>query len=115
MSIFTGALTRTVAVSKKSSWHQKLRGVSLFRAIYFSPVVTPTVVAAVVWSFLYNPGQGLINTFVETISLGHLGPYNWLSDEKMALPAHGIGNLAGRRFPDGHLPGRITANPRVVV
>jgi multiple sugar transport system permease protein len=67
--------------------NQKLRGVSLFRAIYFSPVVAPTVVAAVVWSFLYNPGQGLINSLVETISFGHLGPYNWLSDEKLALPA----------------------------
>lgn len=67
--------------------NQKLRGVSIFRTIYFSPVVTPTVVVAVVWSFLYNPGQGLINALIKTISFGHLGPYNWLSDERLALPA----------------------------
>jgi multiple sugar transport system permease protein len=67
--------------------NQKMRGVTLFRTIYFSPVVTPLVVVAVVWSFLYNPGQGLINEFIKAISFGHLGPYNWLSNTTLALPA----------------------------
>jgi len=67
--------------------NQKLRGVTLFRTIYFSPVVTPLVVVAVVWSFLYNPGQGLINEFIKAISFGHLGPYNWLNNPGLALPA----------------------------
>jgi multiple sugar transport system permease protein len=67
--------------------NQKMRGVSIFRTIYFSPVVTPLVVVAVLWSFLYNPGQGLINDFIKTISFGHLGPYNWLNDAKLALPS----------------------------
>ena len=67
--------------------NQKLRGVTLFRTIYFSPAVTPLVVVAVVWSFLYNPGQGLINEFIKAISFGHLGPYDWLNNPGLALPA----------------------------
>ncbi len=67
--------------------NQKMRGVTVFRTIYFSPVVTPLVVVAVIWSFLYNPGQGLINEFIKTISFGYLGPYNWLNDTRLALPA----------------------------
>ena len=68
--------------------NQKMRGMAVFRTIYFSPIVTPLVVVAVVWSFLYNPGQGLINEFIKTISFGHLGgPYNWLSNPALALPA----------------------------
>ncbi len=67
--------------------HQKIRGVSVFRTIYFSPVVTPLAVISVVWAFLYNPGQGLINAFIETVSFGHLGPYTWLDDANLALPA----------------------------
>ncbi len=67
--------------------HQKLPGVKLFRTIYFSPVVTPMVVVAIVWSFLYNPGQGLINAFLHTISFGYLGPYQWLDSPVLALPA----------------------------
>ena len=67
--------------------NQKMRGMAVFRTIYFSPIVTPLVVVAVVWSFLYNPGQGLINEFINAISFGHLGPYNWLSNPALALPA----------------------------
>ena len=67
--------------------NRKIRGVTVFRTIYFSPVVAPLVVVAVVWSFLYNPGQGLINEFIKAISFGHLGPYDWLSNPELALPA----------------------------
>ena len=67
--------------------NQKMRGVIVFRTIYFSPVVTPLVVVAVIWSFLYNPNQGLINEFIKAVSFGHLGPYNWLDDVRLALPA----------------------------
>lgn len=67
--------------------NQKMRGMAIFRTIYFSPIVTPLVVVAVIWTFLYNPGQGLINEFINAISFGHLGPYNWLSNPQLALPA----------------------------
>jgi multiple sugar transport system permease protein len=67
--------------------NQKLRGMAVFRSIYFSPVVTPLAVISVVWAFLYNPGQGLINAFLKAISFGHLGPYTWLNDANLALPA----------------------------
>jgi len=67
--------------------NQRLRAMAVFRTIYFSPIVTPLVIVAVVWSFLYNPGQGLINEFIRTISFGTLGPYNWLSNPALALPA----------------------------
>lgn len=67
--------------------NQKIRGVKLFRALYFMPVVVPMVVVAVIWFFLYNPGVGTINAFLRAVSLGHLGPFNWLGDPKLAFPA----------------------------
>jgi len=67
--------------------NQKLKAVNLFRTIYFSPVVTTMVVVAIIWTFLYNPGQGFINAIIHAISFGHLGPYNWLRNPKLALPA----------------------------
>ena len=66
--------------------NQKIRGVNTYRTFYFSPVVTSMVVIAVVWTFLYNPA-GLINTFIGIISLGTLGPYNFLQDTKLVFPA----------------------------
>jgi multiple sugar transport system permease protein len=67
--------------------NQKIRAVNFFRTIYFGPVVVTWVVVSVIWYFLYNPGEGLINEFITTISFGYLGPYNWLNDPKLAFPA----------------------------
>ncbi len=67
--------------------NQKIRGVNLFRTLYFMPVVVPMVVVAVVWFFLYNPGVGTINAFLKAISFGRLGPFEWLADPKLAFPS----------------------------
>jgi multiple sugar transport system permease protein len=67
--------------------NQKLKGVNVYRTIYFTPVVTTMVVVAIIWTFLYNPGQGLINAFIQTISFGRLGPYSWLQNTKLVFPS----------------------------
>ena len=67
--------------------NQKLRFVNVFRTVYFSPVVTTMVVVAIIWTFLYNPGEGLINAFIQTVSFGRLGPYDWLTTTRLAFPA----------------------------
>ncbi|HEY52897.1 MAG TPA: sugar ABC transporter permease [Caldilineae bacterium] len=67
--------------------NQKIRAANFFRTIYFSPVVITMVVVSVIWFFLYNPGEGLINKFIEAASFGLIGPQNWLNDPKLAFPA----------------------------
>lgn len=67
--------------------NQEIRGVNLFRTIYFSPVVTSMTVISIVWTLLYNPGEGLINAFLQAISFGALGPYDWLKSTQLAFPA----------------------------
>ncbi len=66
--------------------NQKIQGVNVYRTIYFAPVVTSMVVVSIVWTFLYNP-VGLINAFIQTISFGQLGPFNWLQDTKLVFPS----------------------------
>lgn len=67
--------------------NKELKGMNIFRTVYFGPVVTAMTVVAIVWTFLYNPGEGLINAFLQAISFGKLGPYNWLLDTKLVFPA----------------------------
>jgi len=67
--------------------NQKLKGMNLFRTIYFAPVVTSMVVVAIVWTFLYNPGEGLINAFLKFISFGKIEPQSWLLNTKLVFPA----------------------------
>jgi multiple sugar transport system permease protein len=67
--------------------NQQLKSMNIFRTIYFGPVVTAMTVVSIVWTLLYNPGEGLINAFLQAISFGKLGPYNWLMDTKLVFPA----------------------------
>jgi ABC-type sugar transport system permease subunit len=57
---------------------------TLFRVGYYLPVVTSIVAIAVVWRFVLNPDQGLLNMLLG--SLGINGP-NWLADPALAMPA----------------------------
>jgi multiple sugar transport system permease protein len=57
---------------------------SLFRTIYFAPVVTTIVAVAVVFRFLYHGRVGLLNQF---LGLFGVAPIDWLGDARWAMPA----------------------------
>ena len=57
---------------------------TLFRVGYYLPVVTSIVAIAVVWRFLLNPDQGLLNMLLA--GLGIKGPA-WLADPLLAMPS----------------------------
>ncbi|WP_392542386.1 carbohydrate ABC transporter permease [Oryzobacter telluris] len=64
--------------------NQRMRGRSLFRAAYFLPVVTSWVVVALVWKWLLNPTNGLVNTVLGAVGLPEPG---WWTDPAWALPS----------------------------
>ncbi|MDK2981093.1 MAG: multiple sugar transport system permease protein [Chloroflexota bacterium] len=80
-------LQTSLALALAMLINQPLKGMNIFRTIYFGPVVTAMTVVSIVWTLLYNPGEGLINAFLQAISFGKLGPYNWLLDTKLVFPA----------------------------
>lgn len=63
-----------------------LRGISIYRAIYFVPVVSSTVAVALMWQWLYQPDFGLIN-YVLGWLFPHLSPIRWLASPTWAMPA----------------------------
>ena len=63
--------------------NRMLLGKSVWRSMFFLPVVTPTVAAAMVWILLFNPGFGLVNFVLRALGLDGL---NWLADKTWALP-----------------------------
>ena len=62
--------------------NQKLRGVLVYRTIFFLPVVTMPAAIAVVWRWLYNGDYGLINYVLKLFSI--TGP-RWVADPHTAL------------------------------
>jgi multiple sugar transport system permease protein len=63
-----------------------LRFRALFRTAFYLPVVTPFVVSAILWKWLYNGDYGLFNYY---LLKAHIidGPLLWLSDKNLAMPA----------------------------
>ena len=60
-----------------------IRGRRLFRAVFFAPMVIPTVAIAVLWSFIYEPGFGLLDRLIRFVEPGFVG--EWLSASNTTL------------------------------
>ena len=59
-------------------------GVKIFRTIYYVPVVISGIAVMVLWTFIFNPQNGLINQFLGLFGIA--GP-GWIFDENWALPS----------------------------
>jgi ABC-type sugar transport system permease subunit len=60
----------------------RLRGITVFRTIYFIPVVASTISAALVWKWIFQPEMGALNTVLRFFGLP---TPMWLGDPKTAL------------------------------
>ncbi|NLV57342.1 MAG: sugar ABC transporter permease [Clostridiales bacterium] len=63
--------------------NQTFRGRGVFRAIFYTPVITSWVAAAVVWTWVLSGKYGLLNQMLAP--LGITGPA-WLSSKFWAMP-----------------------------
>ncbi len=48
---------------------RRSRANGFFRTVYFMPVAMSLVVAGVIWRFMFDPGNGIINTILSTVGL----------------------------------------------
>jgi len=62
--------------------NQKIKGMVIYRTLYFLPVVTMPVAVGMVWKWLYNTDYGLINYL---LGIFHLPQPSWLFDPNIAL------------------------------
>lgn len=67
--------------------NQKLPGINLFRTIYFMPVVISIVVVSILWRFIYDGENGLLNAILGFFSFGLFEPVDWLGNPSTALGA----------------------------
>jgi multiple sugar transport system permease protein len=85
-AIFSVPLTMALGLLIALLLNNQIRARGLFRTLYYLPVVTPLVIAAIIWKWLYNGDYGLINYYL--IQLGLIDkPLLWLSDPNLAMPA----------------------------
>lgn len=63
---------------------QRLPGRALFRIIFFLPYVLSEVITGVLWSFVYNPQVGLLNTVLSALIPG-FEAQGWLGEPRIVI------------------------------
>ncbi len=68
--------------------NRKMAGMTLYRTLFFMPVVFPMSLIAVIWELIYAPGpNGMMNAFLDFITFGWAEPKDFLHNEVLALPS----------------------------
>jgi multiple sugar transport system permease protein len=64
--------------------NQDIKGKGLFRTIYYLPTLVPSIASAVLWIWLFNPDQGLLNSLLHAV---HAPTSKWIYDSSTAVPS----------------------------
>ena len=80
-------LQATLALLLALLINQPLRGINIYRTIYFMPTVISMVVVAMLWRFIYDGENGLLNTLLGYLSFGLFEPVDWLGRTDTVLGA----------------------------
>lgn len=70
----------------------KVRGMTVYRTIFFLPSLVPTIPLAVLWLWVFNGEHGILNEVLRRVGLP--AP-NWLSDTAWSKPALALMALWG--------------------
>jgi len=72
--------------------NQRLRGVTVFRTIYYLPSVLSGVAVAILWQFVFHRDFGVLNWLLAFVGVD---PIPWLTDSNWVIPALVIMQLWG--------------------
>lgn len=70
----------------------KIRGVALYRTLFYLPSLTPAFASALLWVWIFNSKFGLANAFLHSVGLPEL---RWLTDPNLVIPSFVLMGLWG--------------------
>lgn len=79
-AISTSILGVIIPLALACILNSKIRGSEFFKTAYFLPFITPMIVIAVIWQWIFDPNIGILNHVLKL----HI---NWLYDTNFAMPA----------------------------
>lgn len=79
-AISTAVIALVIPLVLAAVINSKIRGGEFFKTAYFLPFITPMIVVAIVWEWIFDPNNGLLNYFLKA----HI---NWLYDTHTAMIA----------------------------
>ena len=72
--------------------NMKLRGMAVYRTLYFLPTIVPTVAVAILWLWVLNPEYGVLKA---GLGILHIPGPGWLADPKWSKPGLVVMSLWG--------------------
>ena len=83
-TVFSVPLNMALGLALAMLLNSKIRGLAIFRTLYYVPAVITGVGLAVLWSMMFNTEYGLVNN-----ALGAIGIHDipWLTHTQWVLPA----------------------------
>lgn len=63
--------------------NQKVKGLAIFRTIFYLPTMVPAVALCMVWLWMYDPDMGLFNTFLNALGIPRS---MWIYDAATVIP-----------------------------
>ena len=83
-SLVSVPLRLIVAFALALLLNQKIRGLPIFRTIFYLPSLVPLIASSVLWIWLFNPDFGLLNALLEFL---HLPTLQWIYDSSTVIPS----------------------------
>lgn len=77
-------LGMTVGLAVAMLLNTKVKGMTVYRTIYYLPAIVPAVASSILWLWVLNPTNGLINVILKPLGLGQPP---WLTDPAWAKPS----------------------------
>lgn len=77
-AVSTTVIALIIPIILAAILNSKIRGAEFYKTAYFLPFITPMIVAAVIWEWIFDPNYGLLNYVLKL----HI---NWLYDTHTAL------------------------------
>jgi multiple sugar transport system permease protein len=72
--------------------NQKLRGINIFRTIFYLPALIPAIANVLLWVWIFDKDSGILNVVLKLVGLP---PQPWLTEAAWAKPSLILMNLWG--------------------
>jgi multiple sugar transport system permease protein len=82
-AVFSVPLTQLFAFAIALLLNVRVRGLAIFRTIFYLPTIAPIVASSVLWTWLFNSEFGLVNAGLRKLGFSKI---LWLQDPDWAMP-----------------------------
>jgi multiple sugar transport system permease protein len=84
MAFFSVPISLVISLLIALLLNLKVKGIAIYRTIYYLPTVVPGIAMSILWLWILNPDVGILNTLLRAL---HLPDPAWLIDPDFTKPS----------------------------